>query len=77
MAVVHTFFESRRTGIAKGKNVREVEDGWVRVIPKEFILMLTIGSSYMVVMSVLHVNPNALNVVLQTYVNTKKNHLGK
>ena len=39
MAVdTHIFRVSNRTGIAKGKNVREVEDKLVRVIPKEFIL---------------------------------------
>ncbi len=39
MAVdTHIFRVSNRTGIAKGKNVREVEDRLIRVIPKEFIL---------------------------------------
>ncbi len=39
MAVdTHIFRVSNRTGIAKGKNVREVEDKLIRVIPKEFIL---------------------------------------
>lgn len=39
MAVdTHIFRVSNRTGIAKGKNVREVEDRLMRVVPKEFLL---------------------------------------
>ena len=39
MAVdTHIFRVSNRTGIAKGKNVREVEDKLVKYIPKEFLL---------------------------------------
>ena len=39
MAVdTHIFRVSNRTGIAPGKNVREVEDKLVRLIPKEFLL---------------------------------------
>lgn len=39
MAVdTHIFRVSNRTGLAKGKNVREVEDKLVKVIPKEFML---------------------------------------
>lgn len=39
MAVdTHIFRVSNRTGIAKGKNVREVEDRLMRLIPKEFLL---------------------------------------
>ena len=39
MAVdTHIFRVSNRTGIAKGKNVREVEDKLVKHIPKEFLL---------------------------------------
>lgn len=39
MAVdTHIFRVSNRTAIAKGKNVREVEDRLMRVIPKEFLL---------------------------------------
>lgn len=39
MAVdTHIFRVSNRTGIAPGKNVREVEDNLVRVIPDEFML---------------------------------------
>lgn len=38
MAVdTHIFRVSNRTGIAKGKNVNEVEDRLVRLIPKEFL----------------------------------------
>lgn len=39
MAVdTHIFRVSNRTGIAKGKNVREVEDRLMRLVPKEFLL---------------------------------------
>jgi len=39
MAVdTHIFRVSNRTGIAKGKNVREVEDKLMRLVPKEFLL---------------------------------------
>lgn len=39
MAVdTHIFRLSNRTGLAKGKNVREVEDKLVKNIPKEFLL---------------------------------------
>lgn len=39
MAVdTHIFRVSNRTGIAKGKNVREVEDRLLRLVPKEFLL---------------------------------------
>lgn len=39
MAVdTHIFRVSNRTGLAKGKNVREVEDRLMRVIPKTFLL---------------------------------------
>ncbi|TGP28320.1 endonuclease III, partial [bacterium M00.F.Ca.ET.228.01.1.1] len=39
MAVdTHIFRVSNRTGLAPGKNVREVEDTLVKVIPAEFLL---------------------------------------
>lgn len=39
MAVdTHIFRVSNRTGIAKGKNVREVEDRLMRLVPREFLL---------------------------------------
>lgn len=39
MAVdTHIFRVSNRTGIAKGKNVREVEDRLMRLVPSEFLL---------------------------------------
>lgn len=39
MAVdTHIFRVSNRTGIAKGKNVREVEDRLVRLVPDEFMV---------------------------------------
>lgn len=39
MAVdTHIFRVSNRTGLAPGKNVREVEDALVKVIPAEFLL---------------------------------------
>lgn len=39
MAVdTHIFRVANRTGIAPGKNVREVEDRLIRLIPKEFLL---------------------------------------
>jgi len=39
MAVdTHIFRVSNRTGLAPGKNVREVEDKRVKVIPAEFLL---------------------------------------
>lgn len=39
MAVdTHIFRVSNRTGLAKGKNVREVEDKLMKVIPKPFLL---------------------------------------
>ena len=39
MAVdTHIFRVSNRTGIAKGKTVREVEDRLMRLIPKAFLL---------------------------------------
>lgn len=39
MAVdTHIFRVSNRTGIAKGKNVREVEDRLMRLVPKEYLL---------------------------------------
>lgn len=39
MAVdTHIFRVSNRTGIAKGKNVREVEDRLVRLVPEEFLI---------------------------------------
>lgn len=39
MAVdTHIFRVSNRTGIAKGKNVREVEDRLVRLVPAEFLV---------------------------------------
>lgn len=39
MAVdTHIFRVSNRTGIAKGKNVREVEDRLMRFVPKEYLL---------------------------------------
>lgn len=39
MAVdTHIFRVSNRTGIAKGKNVREVEDRLLRLVPKEYLL---------------------------------------
>lgn len=39
MAVdTHIFRLSNRTGLAKGKNVREVEDKLIKNIPKEFLL---------------------------------------
>lgn len=39
MAVdTHIFRVSNRTGIAKGKNVREVEDRLMRLVPKAFLL---------------------------------------
>jgi endonuclease-3 len=39
MAVdTHIFRVSNRTGIAPGKNVREVEDKLLRLVPKEFLL---------------------------------------
>lgn len=39
MAVdTHIFRVSNRTGIARGKNVREVEDRLMRLVPKEFLL---------------------------------------
>lgn len=39
MAVdTHIFRVSNRTGIAKGKNVREVEDGLMKHVPKDFLV---------------------------------------
>ncbi len=39
MAVdTHIFRVSNRTGLARGKNVREVEDKLMKVIPKEFLM---------------------------------------